>query len=59
MTAQREEVDGAIAEGAEVMTLAAPLKVEADATGKVGAVWAKPQLIDEVDKGGRPAPKDA
>ncbi len=59
MTAQREEVDGAIAEGAEVMTLAAPLRVEADANGKVVAFWAKPQLIGEVDKGGRPAPKDA
>ena len=59
MTAQREEVDGAIAEGAEVMTLAAPLKVEADANGKVSAFWAKPQMIGEFDKGGRPAPKDA
>ena len=59
MTAQREEVDGAIAEGAEVMTLAAPLKVEADENGKVVAFWAKPQMIGEFDKGGRPAPKDA
>lgn len=59
MTAQREEVDGAIAEGAEVLQLAAPLKVEADANGKVTAFWAKPQIIGEYDKGGRPAPKDA
>ena len=59
MTAQREEVDGAIAEGAEMMTLAAPLKIEADANGKVAAFWAKPQMIGEYDRGGRPAPKDA
>ncbi|MBQ9367518.1 MAG: FAD-dependent oxidoreductase [Victivallales bacterium] len=59
MTAQREEVEGAIAEGAEVMQLAAPLKVEADANGKVAAFWVKPQIIGEFDKGGRPAPKDS
>ena len=59
MTAQREEVEGAIAEGAEILQLAAPLKVETDAAGKVAAFWAKPQLIGEVDAGGRPAPKDA
>ena len=59
MTAQREEVEGAIAEGAEVMQLAAPLKIEADSDGKVVAFWAKPQLIGEVDQSGRPAPKDS
>ncbi len=59
MTALPEEVQGAIAEGAEVMQLTAPLKIEADDQGNVVAFWAKPQIIGEVGKDGRPAPKDA
>ncbi|MCI9462070.1 MAG: FAD-dependent oxidoreductase [Oscillibacter sp.] len=35
MTAQMEEVEGAIAEGAEVLTLQAPLRIEADETADV------------------------
>ena len=54
MTAQQEEVEGAIAEGAEVLTLQAPLKIEADESGHVTALWTQPQIIDEIDKAGRP-----
>ena len=59
MTAQAEEVEGAIAEGAEVLTLHAPLKIEVDAEGNAAALWAQPQIIGEMDKAGRPRPNTA
>ena len=59
MTAQQEEVEGAIAEGAEILTLQAPLKIEADENGHVTALWTQPQIIGEVDKAGRPRPSTA
>ena len=59
MTAQAEEVEGAIAEGAEVLTLQAPLRIEADEHGHVAALWTQPQIIGEMDKAGRPRPNTA
>ena len=59
MTALPEEVVGAMAEGAEILSLYAPLRIEADEEGNVKTFVAKPQLIGEVDKSGRPAPYDA
>ena len=59
MTAQQEEVEGAIAEGAEVLTLQAPLRIEADENGHVTALWTQPQIIGEMDKAGRPRPDTA
>ena len=59
MTAQAEEVEGAIAEGAEVLTLQAPLRIEADENGHVAALWTQPQIIGEMDKAGRPRPDTA
>ncbi len=59
MTAQAEEVEGAIAEGAEVLTLQAPLRIEADENGHVSALWTQPQIIGEMDKAGRPRPGTA
>lgn len=58
MTALPAEVEGAIAEGIELVTLKAPLRVEADAEGKACALWVQPQIIGPV-KGGRPAPRKA
>ncbi len=58
MTALPAEVEGAIAEGIELVTLKAPLRVEADAEGKVAALWVQPQIIGPV-RGGRPAPRKA
>ena len=58
MTAQPEEVEGAIAEGAEVLTLHAPIRIEA-IDGRAVALWAQPQIIGEVDKAGRPRPNTA
>ena len=59
MTAQMEEVEGAIAEGAEVLTLQAPLRIEADENGHAAALWTQPQIIGEMDKAGRPRPNTA
>ena len=56
MTALPEEVEGAVAEGAELLTLQAPLRIEADNDGKVTALWTQPQVIGEADKQGRPRP---
>ena len=59
MTAQAEEVEGAIAEGAEVLTLHAPLRIEANEPNHVTALWAQPQIIGEFESAGRPRPNTA
>lgn len=58
MTALAAEVEGAIAEGIELLTLKAPLRVEANENGNACALWVQPQIIGPV-KGGRPAPRKA
>ena len=58
MTALPEEVEGAIAEGCEVMELAAPEKIELDENGNAVALWVQPQMISDI-KRGRPAPINA
>ena len=59
MTALPDESPGALAEGAELMTLAAPVRIEADEDGAAKALWVQPQIIGEVDKAGRPRPGKA
>lgn len=60
MTAQQEEVEGAIAEGAEVCSLESPVRIETDAEGRAAAVWTKPQIIGEIEQSSwRPRPTDA
>ena len=59
MTAQQEEVEGAIAEGAEILTLQAPLRIEADESGHAVALWTQPQIIGEIGAQGRPRPNTA
>ncbi len=59
MTALPEEVEGAIAEGAELLTLKAPVRIEGDAEGKAAALWVKPQLSGLLDESGRPSPVNA
>ena len=57
MTAQMEEVEGAVAEGAEILALHAPTRIEAGENGKVRGLWVQPQVIGEVDRAsGRPKP---
>ena len=59
MTALPDEITGALAEGAVLMTLAAPVRIEADEDGAAKALWVQPQIIGEVDKAGRPRPGKA
>ncbi len=56
MTALPEEIEGAIAEGAELYGLNAPHKIEADADGNVTALWVEPQIIGPIDAWGRARP---
>ncbi|MBQ9068067.1 MAG: FAD-dependent oxidoreductase [Eggerthellaceae bacterium] len=58
MTALSEEIEGAMAEGVEMMTLQAPVRIESDSEGKVAALICQPQYISAV-KRGRPAPANA
>ena len=55
MTALPEEVEGAIADGCEIMEMDAPVRIEKTADGKVAALIVKPQLAGPI-KGGRPSP---
>ena len=59
MTALPDEVEGAIAEGAEIRELAAPLRIESNEAGDAVALWVQPQIIGAVDKSGRPRPENA
>lgn len=59
MTALREEIDDAKAEGADIVTLYAPDHIEKDSDGKVCALWANKQIISAVGKDGRPGVKNA
>ena len=59
MTALPDEVTGAMAEGAELLTLMAPVRIEADEEGNAAALWVQPQIIGEADKSGRPRPNKA
>lgn len=56
MTALPEEVEGAIAEGAEVYSLKAPNRIESDDNGNVAALWVEPQIIGPIDAWGRARP---
>ena len=58
MTALHEEIEGAMAEGVEMMCLQAPVRIEKDAEGKVSGLVCQPQYISAV-KRGRPAPAAA
>lgn len=59
MTASPLEVRGAVEEGVELLTLQAPLRVEADAQGRVAALWTQPQISGTFDKNGRPKSRKA
>lgn len=58
MTALEEEIFGAQAEGAEILELVAPSRIEKDSDGKLKGLWVNRQMIGEF-KRGRPAPVDA
>ena len=58
MTAQAEEVEGAIAETCELMTMMAPVRIETDSEGKACALIVQPQIPGAYDRG-RPKPVKA
>ena len=58
MTALAEEVEGAIAEGAIMMDLHAPLRIEKDDNGNVAALWVTPKMPGRI-KSGRMNPSDS
>lgn len=58
MTALAEEIEGAIAEGAEMMTLMAPVKIEKDENNNVKAIYLQKQIISNI-KNGRPTVRNA
>ncbi len=59
MTALPDEVDGAIAEGCNLLQLMAPSWIETNKKGEVQGLWVKPQIIGAADSLGRPTPVDA
>lgn len=59
MTALPDEVEGAMAEGAEIMTLKAPVRIETDEAGHAAALWVQPQIIGLTDQNGRTQASDA
>lgn len=54
MTALADEVEGALAEGVELLTLQAPLRIEVNEEGRACALWTQPQITGRFDKSGRP-----
>jgi NADPH-dependent glutamate synthase beta subunit-like oxidoreductase len=56
MTAQEQEIEGALAEGVEIAQLLAPLKIETDDNGNVVALWCQQMTVGNIDDSGRPRP---
>ena len=59
MTALYDEIEGAVAEGAEILELHAPERIEADEQGNVTALIASKKMVGKIDSAGRPRPADA
>lgn len=58
MTALEEEVEGAIAEGCEILDLYTPRKVETDGENRIVGLWIQSQIIGRIPFD-RPVPVDA
>lgn len=58
MTALDSEIESAVMEGVELITLQAPSWIEKDAEGNCSALWVKPQMTGPY-RDGRPSPVDA
>ncbi|WP_027701022.1 NAD(P)-binding protein [Metaclostridioides mangenotii] len=56
MTALMDEVEGAIAEGADVLELHSPEFIETDENNNVKALWVSPKMVGLIGKDGRPRP---
>ena len=51
MTALPEEIEGAVAEGIELLTLKAPSSINVDENGRVRGIWATPQMVSAIKDG--------
>ena len=51
MTALPAEIEGAIAEGIEVLTLKAPSRIDTDENGHVSGIYVTPQMISKIKDG--------
>lgn len=51
MTALYDEIQGAIAEGVEVQTLKAPVKIEVNEKNETTGLWVQPQMISSIKNG--------
>ena len=58
MTALASEVEAAVEEGVELLTLMAPVCVEVDGEGRCAGLAVQPQMAGPI-RGGRPVPVDA
>ncbi|MCR5482132.1 MAG: FAD-dependent oxidoreductase [Clostridia bacterium] len=58
ITALPKEIESGLAEGAEIVELHAPVRIETE-DGKAKAFIAQPQIIGEYDRSGRAAPRNA
>lgn len=54
MTALPEEVEGAMAEGCELVTMMAPVRIEGDKNGDAKTLVVQPQIIGAIGRDGRP-----
>jgi len=59
MTALPTEVEAAVAEGVEMITLNAPAGIVTDGDGNVTGFRAQPQIVGRIGDDGRPAPQNA
>jgi NADPH-dependent glutamate synthase beta subunit-like oxidoreductase len=59
MTALPSEVEAAVAEGVEMVTLNAPAGIVAGENGAVAAFRAQPQIVGRIGSDGRPAPQNS
>ena len=57
MTALKSEIESAVMEGIELITLQSPARIEKTEEGDCKALWVMPQMIGSY-RGGRPSPKD-
>jgi pyruvate/2-oxoglutarate dehydrogenase complex dihydrolipoamide dehydrogenase (E3) component len=55
MTALPSEIQGAIEEGVELLTLNAPGRIVSDGKGNVGGFVTQPQIVSVYDRQGRPS----
>ncbi|MDO4620440.1 MAG: FAD-dependent oxidoreductase, partial [Lachnospiraceae bacterium] len=59
MTALSDEIEGAIAEGCEIATMQAPVRIELNENEEVTGLVVQPQITGPFDRSGRPRPVNA